>query len=188
MSGEVKAAIIGLIGVVVGAGLSIFGAWLQQRGQTKTARQERLEIRGTTIGETALNELIVARNSLQVALEGDGSTSDALAATREAVGRAETAALTLPNVNALHMRMADVFKLYSARGWVGAVRGSFRVTWQLNTTIESIEILAAFLRGDPLPAPSSWFVQSQRKVEEADATRAARALTAEADRKGAAPS
>lgn len=188
MSAEVKAAIIGLVGVVVGAGLTIFGAWLQQRGQEKAAKRERHEIRGASLAETALNELIVVRQALTDGLEGDGSSYAALSVARESLSRAEMAALTIPNSEALRTRLEDVFRLYGAKGWTGAVRATYRISWNLAATDEGVEILAAFLRGERLPEPSASFVERQRKVEEATAAREARDREREINRTGPRPS
>jgi hypothetical protein len=160
MSPEVTAGWIGLIGVGVGAALTMVGAYIQQRTQAKIARQERHEVQGLESGKQALNSLITFRRML--AEEMDRSREDPWDEGPLLV-EAELSVALIPNA-ALRDRMGTVFRTINARWARGAVRTSARQLWKMNTAAEGIDLLSAYLRGDPLPASSSWFVVARSKV------------------------
>ncbi|MFD6825651.1 hypothetical protein ACFWC5_35690 [Streptomyces sp. NPDC060085] len=160
MSPEIIAGWIALIGVAVGAALTMLGAYIQQRTQAKIARQERHEVQGLASGKEALNQLIEFRNVL--AQEMDGSR-DLLSSTGLWLVNAERSVALVPNA-ALRNRMDTVFRTINARWTRGAVRVSARLAWEVNTVVEGIDLLSAYLRGDPLPKPSPWFTEALSKV------------------------
>lgn len=169
VSPEVTAGWIGLTGVGVGAVLTMVGAYIQQRTQAKIAKQERHEVQGLEFAKKALNELISLHRGLLAAMDEypDEGVNDS-----QVVVDVELTILLVPNAE-LRDRMNAVFRIYHARWTSGAVRTRARLIWKVNTAVEGISILSAYLRGDSLPRPDEWFVSASERVAGYEAQRAA---------------
>lgn len=161
---------MGLGGASVGAGAALLGGWLQQRSQAKSSREVRHEERHQALGQTALTELLGLQQRLRVS-PGDFDHADQtwIADTVEHLQSARMAMLLVPNAPETRRRMEEIFQLASRMSVAGAPL--MRRLFVMEMTTEGIEVLAAFMRGDPLPPPSELFVGRQLMVAEHDARR-----------------
>ncbi|MFJ9869829.1 hypothetical protein [Streptomyces sp. NPDC101165] len=170
MEAEVSAGLIGLVGAVVGAGGALLGGWLQQRHQTKVTREQQaaaraslLEERGRAAGEKALSELYALRRHLKdcelrpVAEERQPWRVIA----RAFIDDAELAVMLMPKAGEVQSRIADAAGLITETLVIGRDEARAMTDREHRThihrclagTLEAIEALSAFMRGDALPEP-----------------------------------
>jgi hypothetical protein len=161
---QISAGWIGLIGASVGAAGALLGGWFQQRYAAKTAGEQRQEERRYTAGRAALDSLIRLRHSIANRtdnLQSEEAWTDALV---EHSSVYDATLLLIPDADNLRERMS----------WIARVLGHYEIlgqsldeanSWVGATTLEGIKVLSAFLREEPLPEPSPYFLDLQGMVE-----------------------
>ncbi|MET9410827.1 hypothetical protein ABZX90_34465 [Streptomyces sp. NPDC002935] len=170
MEAETSVALIGFGGAVVGAGGALLGGWLQQRHQATVTREQQeaaraglLEERGRAAGEKALYELYALRRHLKdcklrpVSEERQPWRPIA----RAFIDDAELAVRLMPNAREVQSRITDAAGLITETLVIGRDEARemtdpehrTHISRCLAGTLEAIEALSAFMRGDPLPEP-----------------------------------
>lgn len=153
MQAEVSAGLIGLVGAVVGAGGALLGGWLQQRHQAKLAKDERLDERGYTAGETALGELYQLRQHLIESGVAGPVPQDRQPWRFIAVNHldaAEMAVMLMPNAPAVHDRVVEVLNVAKRYELAGQHRHQ-QIRWLTACVGSAIDMLSAHMRADPVP-------------------------------------
>jgi hypothetical protein len=161
-------ALVGLIsglgGAVIGLGGALGGAWLQQSYGAKAAKQQRLEERALTSGETAINELLQLSQLVDEASMERLPDQDWIGRARDHTRRAEIAVTVIPDSVDLRYRMTRIFfsmrSRYGGRDEGGSGMAKF---YYSRGAREGVEVLAAFLRGDDLPEEGVWVQERLRE-------------------------
>lgn len=142
---------------MAGSALTIVGGVFQRRGQARIDRSKRREDLGKVAAQKALEELISVRDTLSRYLADPDGFADGRRQARQAIIRAETATLAIPDSDELRGRLNAVFPLYNGRWWSGVVTTHARYSWKMGVATEAINLVSAFLRQEEnLPAPSTW--------------------------------
>ncbi|MFJ3665057.1 hypothetical protein ACIPSE_01235 [Streptomyces sp. NPDC090106] len=153
MSTEVTVGMIGLGGALLGALGAVGGGWVQQWQQARTASNERRELRSYQAGDAGLLQLLHLVRELERA-EMDNSV-DYVKTIRDFGRDSEAALLRLPDA-ALRVRMGQIFNVLNSYRAVGD-NEAVQIRWARLSANEGVWVLAAFLRGDPLPQSSEEF-------------------------------
>ncbi|NEA51012.1 hypothetical protein [Streptomyces sp. SID10815] len=170
MGSEIWAGMFGLGGAVVGAGGAVLGGWLQVRA----TRRERVEGYRREAAQAALNELIQLSDDLHArynSLPADpeyGTSSEFqnfMHSGRRRLVAMQKNALLIPD-RELRDRLATIYRVGIAWLLSPGLRAGSQILWMLCASDEGIRLLAAFLRGDPLPQEFEGFAVI-RRVEEA---------------------
>lgn len=156
MEAETLAALMGLGGTLVGAGVSMWATVLTQRYQAKTGKADRVEQLGRAAGERALAELYALRRHLGEcradAIPEDRQPWRKIA--KDHMDEAELAVGLIPQGDQVRERLEEVLNVTH----YGMTRREQSLIRQLGSTrsgaSEAIGLLSAFLRGDPLPERS----------------------------------
>ncbi|MFI6606867.1 hypothetical protein [Streptomyces sp. NPDC050507] len=162
----------GLGGAVVGAGGALLGGRLQHRQQAETARRERWEGFARAATEATLNELLKMQEEMtdwSTAFTGAGEQSQELYHMVLKRGRAARhATLLIPEATELRARLQAICAVMTDYQASSPRPGEFEVlsrfAWSYTAAQEGIEVLASFLRHEPLPPPTAPFInqESQR--------------------------
>ncbi|GAA1100699.1 hypothetical protein GCM10009577_23530 [Streptomyces javensis] len=166
-------AVTGLAGAVVGAGGSIGATLVTQRYQRTEARREQRERLATETAE-AISREFVALHELARSYPAEGAPEDVMRPYRLRSNEHHNSILLalhrLPD-RALAERLGDV-AVASAFAFQGS-EGSYQDRRQgaFSVPYEGLSCLGAFLRGDPLPPPTSYtqVVTRRRRENEAQA-------------------
>ncbi|WP_073947638.1 hypothetical protein [Streptomyces kebangsaanensis] len=170
MQAETLAGLMGLAGAVVGAGGALLGGWLQAR----TARGERIEGYRRDAAQAALNELIQLRHELMVhdrerPMEPEyglsGAFQDFMHAGERRLMAMNASVLLIPDPR-LRERLERVYEVGNAWLLVPGLRAGGQISWMQAAAREGIEVLGAFLRGDPLPPEYEGFTTMRQHVAE----------------------
>lgn len=152
------------VGTVVGAGVSAWATVRSQRHEAQRALDERrdaaatlIDERGQTAGREALAELYVLRRHI-VHFEFPPNVEARRAwfhAGEEMADKAEMTAGLIPQAPEVRPRLEEALNA-TLRCMLDNRRSSIRSTFRSTNAVDhAIEILQAFLRGDPLPEPSA---------------------------------
>ncbi|MGW2932942.1 hypothetical protein ACWDA7_13990 [Streptomyces sp. NPDC001156] len=161
--------ISGLGGAAIGAGGALLGGWLQQRHQVKTAREQKIGDLGRAAGDKLLAELYGLRR-LVMDCSYEEFREEHPQWRKTAVNHVDAVELAvglIPQAPGVRTRvkeamdLAESGTLYAMRADLGPRRELLHLFGGCN---EAIEIVSAFMRGDPIPAPSRWV--ARRKAEE----------------------
>ncbi|MET9848884.1 hypothetical protein [Streptomyces ossamyceticus] len=171
MGAELWAGLIGLGGAVIGAGGAVLGGWLQARH----ARTERLDGYRRDAAQTALNELVQLRHELMVHDREHPSTDhdygftatfqDFMHAGERRFMAMNASILLIPDPQ-LRQRLEVVYEVGTAWLLAPGLRAGAQMKWMQAAAREGIEILGAFLRGDPIPPESAGFANMRQRVAE----------------------
>ncbi|SEC34741.1 hypothetical protein [Streptomyces sp. KS_5] len=158
MQAEVSAGLIGLAGAVIGAGGALLGGWLQQRQQALTAKAERREERRYTAGQAALDMLIRFRHATASRINDDEGVDAWTEAFVEWLVTFDAALYVVPDGDEMRKR------LFGIMGFIGCYEDlghnhSEASLWIDDLCREAIGVLSAFLREEPLPEPSPFFIE-----------------------------
>lgn len=158
---ETLGALTGLAGAALGATGALVGGWLQ----TRYARQDRHDDRAHAAAQKTLSALIEARDAA-VEYMRDPEQED-WRRTRDAMVRAETAALAIPDAQSLHDRLKELFALYNVHWWRGTATTFVRYAWRVGIATVAIENVSSYLRREKsLPALPRWIeTRNQGEVE-----------------------
>jgi hypothetical protein len=165
MQTETLVGLMGFSGAVVGAGAVVLGAWLQQRYQAKASREQKIEDLGRAAADKALAELYSLRRLLMD--RSHDEISDWRKTAMQHMDAVELAVGLIPQAQDVRTKVKETMDLTES----GAIY-ALRADLDLNTELlhmfggcnEAIEIVSAFMRGDPIPEPSMWV--KRRKEEE----------------------
>ncbi|MFB6756590.1 hypothetical protein ACFCX6_37355 [Streptomyces sp. NPDC056353] len=138
---------------------------MQQRLQANAARRERREGYGREAGQAALNELLQLRHHIaesREAVQGDRELADEewFATALRCIRTAEVFTVMIPGDPELQRSMQEVFQATNEYRWSRGRRA--RVAKRGLQGLESItergiEVLAAYMRGEPIPDARSQF-------------------------------
>ncbi|MFI2757818.1 hypothetical protein ACH5A3_02910 [Streptomyces echinatus] len=184
--------ISGLGGAVIGAGGALLGGLQQQRHQARTTREQKIEDLGRAAGDKVLTELYALRRHLMECGQGDIPEEhqpwDKIA--RNQMDTAELALGLMPGAGDVRTRVKEALDLAES-GVIYALRADLHVNTQLMHLFggcsEAIEVVSAYMRGDPIPAPSRW-VERRRREEQRGQGRSWQALRRDAQSPSPDPS
>lgn len=167
---EILVGLIGFGGAVVGAGGALLGGWFQQRHQAHVTREQQevaraglLEERGRAAGEKALSELYALRRHLKDCelrpVPEERQPWRVIA--RAFIDDAELAVMLMPNAREVQSRITDAAGLITETLVIGREEAREMTAQEhvkhvhrcLAGTLEAIQALSAFMRGDALPEP-----------------------------------
>lgn len=182
MDAEVAAGWIGagaaFVGTMVGAGVSAWATVRTQRHEAKRAVEERQDAtrkladeRGQAAGREALAELYTLRRHIhQWAGPADMATHRPwFKAGEEMADKAEMIAGLIPQAPEIRLRLGEALKVTLICMLDGVHGDTTRVSYLGRDYVDhAIEILLAFLRGDPLPEPSAAVVRFRRERAQYD--------------------
>lgn len=161
------AGLFGLGGALVGATISTVAIVWQQRDQTRKEQNQRIEDRGRAVGEQALSELFALRRHLLACTESPipDENQPWRRIAHNHMDEAESALALMPGAKEVRARVTEALKIAEA-GVTEARReqtGSMTEIVLLGRgTDDSIEILAAYMRGEQIPEPSTWVLEQRR--------------------------
>ncbi|WP_328939204.1 hypothetical protein OG288_36900 [Streptomyces tauricus] len=164
MQTETLVGLSGFGGALVGAGGALLGGWLQQRLQAKTAKAERREERRYTAGQTALDMLIRLRQATASRTEdqeGEDAWADAFV---DWTVTFDAALYVVPDGDQMREQVFQIMRLIGFYEALGQTHQESNL-WIDSLCKEAIEVLAAFLREEPLPRFSRFFLDQQGMVE-----------------------
>ncbi|WP_328450004.1 hypothetical protein OG780_19735 [Streptomyces sp. NBC_00386] len=164
MQTETLVGLIGLGGAVIGAGGAVFGGWLQQRHQANTAKAERREGRRYAAGQTALEMLIRLRQAAANRTDTPESESAWTDAFIDWTVTFDAALHVVPDGDQMREQVFEVVRLIGYYEALGQTRQESNL-WIDALCREAVAVLSAFLREDPLPRPSPFFLDQQAMVE-----------------------
>ncbi|MFD5711339.1 hypothetical protein ACFWHW_13230 [Streptomyces pharetrae] len=170
MQTEILVGLIGFGGAVVGAGGALVGAWLQQHHQSKTAQAQRIEDRARDAGNNALAELLVLRRLVTENVHSnlDEEMPGWRSVAQRHMDATEMALLLMPQAKEVQARVIGALRL-AERALAFAARADLGLHVEklhlYNCSNEAIQVLAAFMRGDPLPKPSRWIQSIEEDLE-----------------------
>ncbi|MET7347449.1 hypothetical protein [Streptomyces mirabilis] len=169
MQTETLVGLIGFGGAVVGAGGALLGAWLQQHHQAKATQAQRVEDRAREAGNNALTELLVLRRLVMENVHAN--LNEEMPEWRSIAQRhmdaAETALLLMPQAEEVRSRVIGALHLaeralaFAARAHLGLHVEKLHL---YNCSNEAIQVVAAFMRDDPLPKPSPWIRSTEEDL------------------------
>ncbi|MFJ4467256.1 hypothetical protein ACIP2X_06990 [Streptomyces sp. NPDC089424] len=170
MQTEMWTGLIGLGGAAIGAGGAVLGGWLQAR----SARVERAEGHRRDAAQAALNELLQLRHELMVH-DRERPTDQNYGLTEPFQNFMHTgerrlmamhaSALLIPDPR-LRERLERVYEIGNAWLLAPGLGAGAQLAWMQAASREGIEVLGAFLRGDPLPAEYEGFTYLRQQVAE----------------------
>jgi hypothetical protein len=171
----------GLVGALVGAGGALLGGWLQHRQQEQSAKRERQEVYARSAAEATLNHLLQLHRSIAAVLaqwDVGGDNSRWRDARQPHLREFEMSLYLIPNAE-LRSRLGEVLTLvYDVEtdrdspggGQPDAVARSMEQLDQVALTVaisqEGIDLVAAGLRGESLPARSTAFVATWNDIHQ----------------------
>ncbi|WP_431040450.1 hypothetical protein ACQUSR_34045 [Streptomyces sp. P1-3] len=170
MQTETLVGLIGFGGAVVGAGGALVGAWLQQHHQARTAQAQRVEDRAREAGNNALAELLVLRRLVteNVHANLDEEIPRWRSVAQRHTDAAEMALLLMPQAEEVRARVIGALHL-AERALAFAARAALGLHVEklhlYSCSNEAIQVLAAFMRGDPLPKPSRWIRSTEEDLK-----------------------
>ncbi|MEU6651296.1 hypothetical protein ABZ904_18085 [Streptomyces sp. NPDC046900] len=165
MQAETLAGLMGLAGAVVGAGGALLGGWLQQQHQAKTAKEQRRDERRYTAGQAALEMLIRFRHASMRRTEDADSALAFSEALVEFVTTFDAALYVVSHGDEMRRRVLGIIGLAAA--YMEPSRpNSEDKGWVDTCCKEAVGVLSAFLREEPLPEPSQYFLE-QREIARA---------------------
>lgn len=147
-----------LAGAAVGAGGALLGGWLQHRLQQQTSVTERREGYARAAEENVLGHLLQLHRSLHNALsrwDVQGDNPEWRSGQSEHLREIEMTSHLLPDEE-LRSRIKEVITvIYSD----GSEQGELiKMARMVGISQEGIDLLAAQLRGEPLPPQSAAFI------------------------------
>ncbi|MFJ8507716.1 hypothetical protein [Streptomyces avermitilis] len=164
------AALFGLGGTLVGAAVSTGAVVWQQRHQAKTAKAQQIEERGRVAGDKVLAELYTQRRYLMECSNEDFRDENPRW-RRTAMKHMDAVELEtglIPLAEEVRKRVKEAVDLAES-GVIYALRAQLGATRELGYLFggcnESIEVVSAYMRGDPLPAPSHWVEKRKKEVQ-----------------------
>ncbi|MGP4046911.1 hypothetical protein [Streptomyces sp. 2A115] len=163
MQAEVSAGLIGLAGAVVGAAGALLGGWLQQRHQAKTAKAERQEERRYAAGQAALDMLIRFRHATASRINDDEGMDAWTEAFVEWSVTFDAALYVVPDGDEMRKRVFGIMGFVGYHEELGQ-NHSEACLWIDALCREAIAVLSAFLREEPLPEPSQFFLDQREMV------------------------
>ncbi|MFM9698843.1 hypothetical protein [Streptomyces europaeiscabiei] len=163
MQAEVSAGLIGLAGAVIGAGGALLGGWLQQRHQAQTAKAERREERRYTAGQVALDMLIRLRQATASRTEDQESEDAWTDAFIDWTVTFDAALYVVPDGNEMREQVFEIVRLIGYYEALGQTHQESNL-WIDALCREAIGALSAFLREEPLPEPSQFFLDQREMV------------------------
>ncbi|MGW7261523.1 hypothetical protein [Streptomyces sp. NPDC054834] len=160
MDGEVVSGLIGLGGALIGGGVSVWATKVTQRQQAKErlqqAEEERsklIEERGRAAGEKALTELYALRRHLvecaQAEIPDDHQPWRKIA--KDHMDEAELAVGLMPQASEVRGRIEEVLGITFLHMFRSSGDTAREVVHARSGATEAIDILSAYMRGDPLP-------------------------------------
>ncbi|MEU0844805.1 hypothetical protein ABZ370_35775 [Streptomyces sp. NPDC005962] len=164
MEAEVSAGWIGLIGASVGAAGALLGGWLQQRHQAKISKEERREGRRLATGQSALDMLIRLRQATANRTdtpEGEDAWTDAFV---DWTVTFDAALYVVPDGDEMREQVFEIVRLIGYYESLGQTHRESNL-WIDALCREALAVLSAFLREDPLPTPSRFFLNQLDMVE-----------------------
>ncbi|MEU6001563.1 hypothetical protein ABZ837_27520 [Streptomyces sp. NPDC047197] len=164
MQAETLAGLMGLTGAAVGATGALMGGWLQQRLQSKAAREQQREERRYIAGQTALDMLIRLRRTAASRVDSPESEDDWIDVFVEHTTAYEAALLLIPDADHLRERLYAISRALGHYESLGQSHQDANL-WLDSTALEAIRVLSAFLRQEPLPNPSHVFLEQQGMIE-----------------------
>jgi hypothetical protein len=155
---ETLVGLIGFGGAVVGAGGALLGGWLQQRHQAETARADRIEERGMTAGANALEELrALWRHMAEVGGQPD-RIPDAFQPWKKIanahMAEATLATMLMPQAEVVRQRIREVGDAMAVLADAVRDESAALLCYSIGAD-DALDLLTAYMRGDPLPEPSS---------------------------------
>ena len=163
MQAETLTGLMGLTGAAVGAAGALMGGWLQQRLQTKAAREQQREERRYIAGQTALDMLIRLRSTAANRVDSLESEDAWIDVFVEHTTAYEAALLLIPDADDLRERLYAISRVLGHYESLGQSHQEAN-TWLDATSVEAIRVLSAFLRQEPLPNASHTFLEQQGMV------------------------
>lgn len=161
-------------GAIVGAAGALLGGWLQHRQQEQTAIKERQELYSRSAGEATLNHLLQLHRSISVVLSqwDVGADNSRWTEARQPHLQEFEMSLHLIPSEELRSRLMEVVTLiYDSAAEVDQTDIIVRAQAQLDQVAltvaisqEGINLVAANLRGEPLPPRSSAFVGTWNEI------------------------
>jgi hypothetical protein len=154
---------IGLGGAAIGAGAAVLGGWLQQRAQAKADREQRREERRYSNGQAALEMLIRFREANMRRTEDPGGMQDFTEALVEFVMAFDAALYVVSDAEEMRRRVLGIMRV--AADCIDLTRTHPEAKrWAQTMCTESIRVLSAFLREEPLPRPSTEFLEHRQII------------------------
>ncbi|MEV1026663.1 hypothetical protein [Streptomyces sp. NPDC050264] len=169
MQAEVLSGLIGFGGALVGGVASFGGVWFTLTHQRKLTQEARLLEIGLVAADKALNELIALGDFLG-SVRGDVATlhtderAPYLDTMFDHMRNVERAVARIPS-RELRDRVKSLFVVMRQFRAAG-VRHFFAVGWLTELTDELTELLAAYIRSDPLPPFSERTKEKRRRAAE----------------------
>ncbi|MDV9175972.1 hypothetical protein R6V09_38365 [Streptomyces sp. W16] len=161
---ETLVGLIGFGGAVVGAGGALLGGWLQQHHAAKTAKDERRSERRYTTGQAALEILIRFRQATASRTEDQESEDAWNDVFIDLTVTFDAALYVVPDGDEMREQVFEIVRLIAYYEQLGQTHQESNL-WIDSLCKEAIEVLSAFLREDPLPSPSRFFLDQQEMVE-----------------------
>jgi hypothetical protein len=153
-----------LVGALVGAGGAVLGGWVQHRQQVATARDDRQEAYARAAGEATLTHLLQLHRSTgdtlqrwDVTAENTGWREDQLHHIREI----EMSSYLIP-VAELRTRVMEVVALVLFARRDGEQLD--QVALMVGISNEGVNLVASYLRGEPLPPRSAAFIRTWNEM------------------------
>ncbi|MFJ8507717.1 hypothetical protein [Streptomyces avermitilis] len=163
MQTETLVGLIGFGGAVVGAGGALLGGWLQQRHQAKSAKEERRAERRHAAGQAALDMLIRFRHATASRINDDEGVDAWTEAFVEWSVTFDAALYVVPDGEAMRKRVFGIMGFVGYHEDLGQNHSEASL-WIDALCKEAIGVLSAFLREEPLPAPSTFFLDQREMV------------------------
>lgn len=170
MQTETLVGLIGFGGAVVGAGGALLGGWLQQRHQARIAKQERREERRLASGQAALDMLIRLRQATASRTQNPESEDAWTGAFVDWTVTFDAALYVVPDGEEMREQVFEIVRLIGYYEELGQTHQEANL-WIDALCREALAVLSAFLREEPLPNPSRFFLDQQEMVEAHLATR-----------------
>ncbi|MFE9649323.1 hypothetical protein ACFYO0_35470 [Streptomyces sp. NPDC006365] len=163
MQTETWVGLIGFGGAVVGAGGALLGGWLQQRHQARIAKAERREERRYTAGQAALDMLIHFRQATANRIDEEESENAWTEVFVEWSVTFDAALYVVPDADEMRDRVFGIMGFIGYHEALGQTHSEANL-WIDALCKEAIAVLSAFLREEPLPEPSQFFLDQREMV------------------------
>ncbi|MEV1096470.1 hypothetical protein AB0I87_13495 [Streptomyces sp. NPDC049952] len=163
MDATVTAGVFGLGGAIVGAAGTLFGGWLQHRYQASRGKDERADAYARAASESVLDELLKLQRAVGDVLDSWVTGNEGpqwRPALAEHLREVEMATYVIPN-RELRVRLQDMIKVIYHRG---GRSGLDELEHFIAVSNIGVNAVAAYLRGDPLPASREWFVREREQA------------------------
>ncbi|MFF9394219.1 hypothetical protein [Streptomyces griseoluteus] len=179
MDGEVLSGLTGLGGALIGGAVSVWATVATQKQQAREGLQRQqeerhklIEQRGREAGKKALTELYALRRHLAECTQRDIPEDHQpwRKIAKDHMDEAELAVGLMPQASEVRERIEEVLQVTFLHMFRSADEALREVMHAKRGATEAIDILSAYMRGDPLPEASAWTMRYREHAAHSAAT------------------